>query len=83
MDKSYLVVIGVFLAALIGTVVASFLTRRKKIEPDDLALENKISKVASEALDKNSERFLQMAKEVLSSQKNEIRTDLEGKKSEI
>lgn len=83
MNQTIFIIIGVFLAALIGTIVASFLTRRKKTEQDDSGLEDKISRVASDALDKNSERFLQMAKEVLASQKNEIRTDLEGKKSAI
>lgn len=83
MNQTIFTIIGVFLAALIGTVAASFINRRKKAEPDESILENKISKVASEALDKNSERFLQMAKEVLTSQKNEIRTDLDGKKSAI
>ena len=83
MSQTILIIISAFLAALIGTIVASFLMRKKKAEPDDSMLEDKISRVASDALDKNSERFLQMAKEVLSSQKNEIRTDLEGKKSAI
>ena len=83
MNQTIIIIVGVFLSALIGTITASFLTRRKKTEPDDSGLEDKISRVASDALDKNSERFLQMAKEVLASQKNEIRTDLEGKKSAI
>jgi len=78
-----IIIISVFLAALIGTIIAGMLAKKRKSESDDPILESKISKVASEALDKNSERFLQMAKEVLSSQKNEIRTDLEGKKSAI
>lgn len=83
MNQTIFIIIGVFLAALIGTILASFLTKRKKPETSDSAIEDKISRVASEALDKNSERFLQMAKEVLALQKNEIRTDLEGKKTAI
>ena len=83
MNQTILIIFGAFLAALTGAFLAGSLVRRKKLPADDSILENKISKVASEALDKNSERFLQVAREVLSSQKNEIKIDLEGKKSVI
>lgn len=79
-----LIVACAFLAALIGTLIANIIIKKRTAsQVDDRAFEDKISRLSSEALDKNSERFLMMAKEVLSSQKNEIRTDLEGKKSAI
>ena len=68
---------------IIGVLAADFIIRKKQKPVDESAIEDKISRLATEALDKNSDRFLLLAKEVLSSQKNEIRTDLDGKKSAI
>ncbi|MFA6963609.1 MAG: DNA recombination protein RmuC [Patescibacteria group bacterium] len=46
-------------------------------------LESKISKLSTDALRNNSEQFIQYAKEILQAQKNEIKVDLDGKKSAI
>jgi len=76
------IVVAVFAATLIGTIIANILLR-KKGKVDESGLEDKISRISSDALRNNTEQFLQMAKEVLNSQKNEIKVDLEGKKSAI
>lgn len=71
-------------ALLAGAALSFFISRRKNnstVNEEDLA--NKISRLSTEALDKNSQRFLMMAKEVLATQKSEIKTDLEGKKNVI
>lgn len=83
--NSILIIIAIFAATLIGTIVSSILIKQKKgvSELDNNALEDRIARISSEALDKNSERFLQVAKEVLNTEKKEIKTDLEGKKSAI
>lgn len=75
------IVISVFAATLLGTFLANLLFKRKKLSDEDL--QDKIARLSTEALRQNSEQFLNTAKEVLSSQKNEIKTDLEGKKSVI
>lgn len=54
-------------------------TEGKSVE----GIEEKVTKAAAEALKTNSEQFLAVAKEILNSEKKEIRTDLEGKKSII
>ena len=80
-----LIVIAVFSATLIGSIIANILIKKKntKEEVDDGTLEDRIARLSSDALDKNSERFITMAKEVLGAEKKEIRVDLEGKKSSI
>lgn len=77
-----LIIVAVFVATLISTIVVNILLR-KKGKVDDSALEDKISRISSDALRNNSEQFLQLARETLNSQKNEIKVDLEGKKSAI
>lgn len=79
------ILVSSFLAATAGVLLANFISRKlqKRSGLDEASLENKISRISSEALDKNSQRFLMMAKEVLGAQKTEIKTDLEGKKSAI
>lgn len=80
--NTVLIVVAVFAATLIGTIIANiFFRKRGKV--DESGLEDKISRISSDALRNNTEQFLQMAKEVLNSQKNEIKVDLEGKKSAI
>jgi len=75
---------GAFLAAIIGVIIGNIIIRRKANKNlDDSALEDKFAKLSSDALDKNSQRFLLMAREILGSQKTEIKTDLEGKKAAI
>jgi len=76
-----ILIIAVFVATLIATFLANIFLRRNKVKDEDL--QDKISRLSQEALRQNSEQFLATAKEVLNSQKNEIRTDLEGKKSMI
>lgn len=68
-----------------GTIISSLILKRKSDQPEmsDQTLEDRIARISSQALDKNSERFLQLAKEVLNAEKNEIKTDLDGKKSAI
>ena len=79
-----LIVIAVFLAATIGTVIANILIRKKQAKQlDNLNLEDKIMRLSSEALKSNNEQFLTLAKEVLGAEKGDIKTDLEGKKSQI
>ncbi|OQA53214.1 MAG: DNA recombination protein RmuC [candidate division WS2 bacterium ADurb.Bin280] len=86
MDNTIIyIAITSFVAAIAGILLSNFFVKRaqKNGSIDDELLENKISRISSEALDKNSQRFLLMAKEILNSQKTEIKTDLEGKKSAI
>lgn len=84
-----LIIISAFVATLIGSIIANILLRRKNIknEIEDSALENRIAKLSSDALQNNTDQFLKLANEVLGAQKtdikNEIRTDLEGKKTAI
>lgn len=80
--NTVLIVIAVFSATIIGTVVANIVLR-KKGKSDENGLEDKISRISNDALRNNTEQFLQLAKEVLGAQKNEIKVDLEGKKSAI
>lgn len=78
------IIIGVFIAALVGTFLATSIGRKRgKQELDNLNLEDKIAKLSVEALRQNSEQFINQAKEILNTEKREIRTDLEGKKSAI
>jgi len=82
---TYIIVGAVFIAALLGTIIANIFIKRKSgkdILADD-SLEDKISRISSQALRNNTDQFLSLAKEVLGAQKNEIKTDLEGKKSAI
>jgi len=75
-----------FLAAGLGAALTVyFLVRRKgRISgEEERSWEDRFSRISGEALDKNSQRFLSLAREVLAAQKNEIKTDLEGKKSAI
>ena len=76
-----LIVLAVFAATMIGSILVNFIIRKKTYKDDQI--DNKISKLSTDALRQNSEQFLNMAREVLNSQKNEIKTDLEGKKSVI
>jgi len=79
-----LIAIAVFLAATVGTVIANVLIRKKQAKQlDNLNIEEKISRLSQEALRSNNEQFLTLAKEVLGAEKGNIKTDLEGKKSQI
>lgn len=84
-----LVVSAVFVAALIGSIIANFLIRKKSSNQnlDEEVLEDRIARLSNAALQNNTDQFLKLANEVLGSQKtdikNEIRTDLEGKKTAI
>lgn len=80
--ETVLTIAAVFVAVLIATLGANILLR-KKGKVDDGAFEDKISRISNDALRNNSEQFLQLARETLNSQKNEIKVDLEGKKSAI
>lgn len=77
-----LIVLSVFVATLIGTIVVNILLKRNS-GTEDRGLEDRISRLSTEALRQNSEQFLQSAKEILGAQKQEIKVDLEGKKSAI
>ena len=68
-----------FIAAMSGTLIALFFTRKRVFKDDELS--DKISRIAGDALRQNSEQFLAVARENLNSQKSEIKTDLEGKKA--
>jgi DNA recombination protein RmuC len=80
--STVLIVVAVFAATLIGSIVANLILRKNQTENDG-GLEDKISRLASEALKANSEHFASYAREILESKKNEIRIDLEGKKTAI
>jgi DNA recombination protein RmuC len=75
------ILIALVLAALI--VLIFLILAGRKNSKEDLGLEDKIARLSSEALQSNNVQFLQLAKEVLGAQKNEIKVDLEGKKSAI
>ncbi|MFA7253464.1 MAG: DNA recombination protein RmuC [Patescibacteria group bacterium] len=80
----FLVITAVFLASLIGTlIVYVFIRRGSTGNLESLNLEDKIARISGEALKNNTDQFLSLAKEVLGAQKNEIKVDLEGKKSAI
>lgn len=86
MNTTTLLIINtVFIVALLGTVIANILIKRRlgRNTLADGSLEDKISRISSQALRDNTDQFLSLAKEVLGAQKNEIKTDLEGKKSAI
>ncbi len=76
--NNLLIIILSFLSAIIGTITALLILRKSGIKDDDL--NDKISRLATDALRQNSEQFLAVARENLNSQKSEIKTDLEGKK---
>lgn len=84
-----LIIISVFVATLIGSIIANILIRRKNAKEniDDGALEDRIARLSSDALQNNTDQFLKLANEVLGAQKtdikNEIKTDLDGKKTAI
>ncbi len=79
-----LIAIAVFLAATVGTIVANILVRKKQAKQlENLNLEEKMARLSHEALKSNNEQFLTLAKEVLGAEKGNIKTDLEGKKSQI
>ncbi|MFA7244386.1 MAG: DNA recombination protein RmuC [Patescibacteria group bacterium] len=82
MTNTILIIIAVFLAAIIGTVIANVLIRKRN-SIHDSSLDDRISRLANEALDMNSKRLIELSKEMLNAEKNEIKTDLEGKKSAI
>ena len=69
------------IAVASGFAVAMIFNKRKK--NDGVDWENKFAKLSQDALKSNTEQFLTLAKEVLGSQKNEIKTDLQGKKEAI
>jgi len=75
------ILVALVLAALI--VLIFLILAGRKNSKEDVGLEDKIARLSSEALQSNNVQFLQLAKEVLGAQKNEIKTDLEGKKSAI
>ncbi len=84
--NNIVLVVLIGIGALIFGALVSFFISRKKTGNRSLEIENLsdiISRLSVEALDKNSQRFLMMAKEVLTAQKSEMRTDLEGKKETI
>lgn len=81
--NTLLIIVAIFSATVIGTVLANVLLRRKPEKVDENVLEDRISRLSRDALQNNNEQFLQLAKEVLGAQKNEIKVDLEGKKSAI
>ena len=84
--NNIVLVVSIGIGALIFGALVSFFISRKKTGNRSLEIENLsdiISRLSVEALDKNSQRFLMMAKEVLTAQKSEMRTDLEGKKETI
>lgn len=79
--STILIVVAVFVATLIGTLIANILLRRRQLPDEDL--HDRITRLSTEALRQNSEQFLATAKEVLNTQKAEMGKDLEGKKSVI
>lgn len=86
--ESILIMVAVFVATVAATFVANAIIRRKSIgKIDDEVFEDKIKRISNDALKSNTEQFLMMAKQVLGSEKtdikNEIRADLEGKKTTI
>lgn len=78
-----LIVITVFIATVFGSIAVNLYLRRKSAGEGIDNIEDKIARISNDALKNNTEQFLTLAKEVLGSQKNEIKTDLEGKKSII
>jgi len=56
-----LIIIAVFLATVVGTVVANILVK-KKTQKDEKNLEDRIKLLSQDALRMNSEQFLTYAK---------------------
>ncbi len=77
-----IIIIGAVTLGLIVGII-TFILLSKKQRGNNESVEGMISKLSIEALDKNSQRFLLMAKEVLQGQKNEMAIDLDGKKNAI
>lgn len=71
---------GLLFGMIISYILVKYYTNNEKLDNN---IENKIARIAGEALKNNSEQFITLAKEVLGSEKKEIKTDLEGKKSII
>lgn len=75
------IALAIVVFLLCGALVA-LIVRQKKTQ-DQALNEDVLARITADALHKNSAQFLLMAKQQLDSQKSEIRTDLEGKKSAI
>lgn len=76
-----IVAFAVMFSTIVGSIIVNFMFRKRGVPDEDL--QDKIARLSTDALRQNSEQFLVTAKEVLNSQKNEIKTDLDGKKSMI
>ena len=73
-----------FLAAFLGSIIAFMVVqKRNNAGEDDAQFEDKFARISNGIFQNNTEQFMTLAKEVLGSQKNEIKTDLDGKKSAI
>ena len=77
-----LIVASAILFAGISATVFLYLKRKDSAILGN-SLEDKIARISGEALKNNTEQFLTYAREILGAQKNEIKVDLEGKKSAI
>lgn len=76
--------VTILVILVVGLVLVCLYFWKKSTEANSgNGLEEKITKAAGEALKANSEQFMAIAKEVLNSEKKEIKTDLEGKKAVI
>jgi len=77
------VILIIVVSVLGSSALVFFLFKSKLSDIGSVDLEGKFSKLSNEALRNNTEQFIQYAKEVLHSEKTEIKVDLEGKKSAI
>lgn len=75
--------ISFVLSGLLFVFVYLVFIRNKSKGIEKEQLNDLISRIATEALDKNSERVMTRVKEVLLVEKSQIKTDLDGKKSAI
>jgi DNA recombination protein RmuC len=83
MNTTYIVLASFVSSAILFGVIYILFLRPKKSEVDKDQLNDIISRIATEALDKNSERVMARVKELFSVEKSSIKVDLDGKKSAI
>ena len=80
MNINDLIILGI--GFFCGYIVFTLFIRKNKNDLDQ-GVEDRFSRLSNEALKNNNEQFLTLAKEILGTEKREIKTDLEGKKSAI
>ncbi|MCX6809483.1 MAG: DNA recombination protein RmuC [Candidatus Berkelbacteria bacterium] len=83
MNTTYIILISSIATLVLAAIIFYLFLKFKKTDINENSVNDTFSRIATDALDKNSERLMMRVKEVLAQEKSEIRTDIEGKKSAI